>query len=190
MFAGIGTAEGPQQQAKRTAKGPQPSAGGRARTRLWGDGAPRVGCLAPGGGDVLGEVLAPDAQWYGAEDGQFCDGRKAIIEVKGRNLAGRVRGRIEETSKTRRSLTRLLTSLLLTRSASPGPAAECLQAGDPLWVVSLHPSAAVSLALVADPLAKHHASLDMLRRHVRVPFTFYELHQCGVVSVPSLLIRL
>jgi hypothetical protein len=38
-----------------------------------------------------------DAQWYGAEEGQLCDGRKAITEVMSRNLAGRVRGRIEET---------------------------------------------------------------------------------------------
>jgi hypothetical protein len=30
--------------------------------------------LLKGGPDVLGEVLAPDAQWYGAEDGQLCDG--------------------------------------------------------------------------------------------------------------------
>jgi ketosteroid isomerase-like protein len=44
----------------------------------------------------LGEVLAPDAQWYGVEEGQLCDGRKAIIEVMSRNLAGRLRGRIEE----------------------------------------------------------------------------------------------
>jgi ketosteroid isomerase-like protein len=52
--------------------------------------------LIQGGPAVLGEVLAPDAQWYGVEDGQLCDGRKAIIEVMSRNLAGRVRGRIEE----------------------------------------------------------------------------------------------
>ena len=31
------------------------------------------------------------------EDGQLCDGRKAIIEVMSRNLAGRLRGGIEET---------------------------------------------------------------------------------------------
>ncbi len=33
----------------------------------------------------------------GVEDGQLCDGRKAIIEVMSRNLAGHLRGRIEET---------------------------------------------------------------------------------------------
>jgi ketosteroid isomerase-like protein len=49
------------------------------------------------GPEVLGEVLAPDAQWYGVEDGQLCDGRKAIIDVMSRNLAGRLRGRIEQT---------------------------------------------------------------------------------------------
>jgi ketosteroid isomerase-like protein len=53
--------------------------------------------LIAGGPEVLGEVLAPDAQWYGVEDGQLCDGREAIIDVMSRNLAGRLRGRIEET---------------------------------------------------------------------------------------------
>ena len=33
------------------------------------------------GSEVLGEVLAPDAQWYCVEDGQLCDGRKAIIDA-------------------------------------------------------------------------------------------------------------
>jgi ketosteroid isomerase-like protein len=53
--------------------------------------------LIQSGPEVLGEVLAPDAQWYGVEDGQLCDGRKAIIDVMSRNLAGRLRGQIEET---------------------------------------------------------------------------------------------
>ena len=53
--------------------------------------------LIADGPEVLGEVLAPDAQWYGVEDGQLCDGRKAIIDVMSRNLGGRLRGRIEET---------------------------------------------------------------------------------------------
>jgi ketosteroid isomerase-like protein len=53
--------------------------------------------LIAGGPEVLGEVLAPDAQWYGVEEGQLCDGRKAIIDVMSRNLAGRLRGQIEET---------------------------------------------------------------------------------------------
>ena len=53
--------------------------------------------LIQSGPGVLGEVLAPDAQWYGMEGGQLCDGRKAIIDVMSRNLAGRLRGRIEET---------------------------------------------------------------------------------------------
>jgi ketosteroid isomerase-like protein len=53
--------------------------------------------LIQGGPEVLGEVLAPDVQWCGVEDGQLCDGRKAIIDVMSRNLAGRLRGRIEET---------------------------------------------------------------------------------------------
>jgi ketosteroid isomerase-like protein len=53
--------------------------------------------LIAGGLEVLGEVLAPDARWYGVEDGQLCDGRKAIIDVLSRNLAGRLRGTVEET---------------------------------------------------------------------------------------------
>jgi ketosteroid isomerase-like protein len=52
--------------------------------------------LIAGRPERLGEVLAPDAQWYGVEDGQLCDGRKAIIDVMSRNLAGRLRGRVEE----------------------------------------------------------------------------------------------
>jgi hypothetical protein len=46
------------------------------------------------------------------------------------------------------------------------------------------------LALVADPSAKHQIILDVLRWHARKPFAFDELRQCGVVSVPSLCIRL
>lgn len=42
-------------------------------------------------------MLAPDARWYGVKDGQLCEGRRAIIGVMSRNLAGRLRGRIEET---------------------------------------------------------------------------------------------
>ena len=53
--------------------------------------------LIEGGPEVLREVLAPDAQWYRVEEGQLCEGRKAIIDVMSRNLAGRLRGRIEET---------------------------------------------------------------------------------------------
>src|SRR5271170_2825867 len=53
--------------------------------------------LIAGGPEVLGEVLASDAQWYGVEYGQLCDGRKAIIDVMSRNLAGRLRGTVEET---------------------------------------------------------------------------------------------
>jgi ketosteroid isomerase-like protein len=52
--------------------------------------------MTAGGPEVLGEVLAPNARWYGVEDGQLCEGRKAIIEVMSRNLAGRLRGQIEE----------------------------------------------------------------------------------------------
>jgi ketosteroid isomerase-like protein len=50
-----------------------------------------------GGPEVLRDVLALDAQWYGVGDGQLCEGRKAIIDVMSRNLAGRLRGTVEET---------------------------------------------------------------------------------------------
>jgi hypothetical protein len=48
---------------------------------------------AEDGPQVLGEVLPPDAQWYGVEDGQLCDGREAIIEVMSRSLAACEAGR-------------------------------------------------------------------------------------------------
>lgn len=41
-------------------------------------------------------VAAPDAQWYGVEDGQLCNGREAIVEMMSRNLAGRLQSRVEE----------------------------------------------------------------------------------------------
>lgn len=45
---------------------------------------------------LVPRVAAPDAQWYGAEDGQLCNGREAIVEMMSRNLAGRLQGRVEE----------------------------------------------------------------------------------------------
>ena len=52
--------------------------------------------LTQGGPADLGELLAADALWYGVEDGQLCEGRKAIIDMMSRNRGGRLRGRIEE----------------------------------------------------------------------------------------------
>ena len=105
LFVGLETANGPQRERKGTAKGPQPSARGCARIMAMGD-SPEIelvrrawDALIAGGPEVLGEVLAPDARWYGVEDGQLCDGRKAIVDVISRNLAGRLRGRIEETAQ-------------------------------------------------------------------------------------------
>jgi hypothetical protein len=99
LFVGLETANGPQGEQKRTAKGPQPPASGYERqSRLWAR-VPRLSWCAgrdawiQGGPEALGEVLA---EWYGVEDGQLCDGRKAIIDVMSRILAGRLRGRIEE----------------------------------------------------------------------------------------------
>lgn len=53
--------------------------------------------MAQGDLTVLEHTLAPDAQWHGVEDGQLCPNRKAILEVIGRNLPGRLQGTIEET---------------------------------------------------------------------------------------------
>jgi ketosteroid isomerase-like protein len=52
------------------------------------------------GGDlsVLEQELATDARWRAVEDGPWtCEGHGEIIQTMSRNLAGRVRGRIEET---------------------------------------------------------------------------------------------
>ncbi|MGH2853582.1 MAG: nuclear transport factor 2 family protein [Solirubrobacteraceae bacterium] len=53
--------------------------------------------MAQGNLTVLEHTLAPDAKWHGVEDGQLCGNRTAILNVIGRNLPGRLRGRIEET---------------------------------------------------------------------------------------------
>jgi ketosteroid isomerase-like protein len=83
--------------------GSEPSARGCERIRVMGE-SPEIelvrrawDALLEGGPEVLGEVLAPDAQWYGVGDGQLCNGRKAIVDVLSRNLASRLRGRVEET---------------------------------------------------------------------------------------------
>lgn len=58
---------------------------------------------AMAGGDftVLEEALAEDAKWRTVDDGPTnCEGHSTIIEVMSRNLAGRMRGRIEETIQT------------------------------------------------------------------------------------------
>lgn len=55
------------------------------------------------GGDfaVLEGSLAEDATWRSVEEGPTdCEGRGTIIEVMSRNLAGRLRGSIEETIQT------------------------------------------------------------------------------------------
>jgi ketosteroid isomerase-like protein/uncharacterized glyoxalase superfamily protein PhnB len=47
---------------------------------------------------VLAEALAEDATWRTVEGGSTnCEGRRTIIEVMSRNLAGRLRGSVEET---------------------------------------------------------------------------------------------
>lgn len=50
---------------------------------------------------VLEDSLAEDAMWRSVEEGPTnCEGRGTIIEVMSRNLAGRLRGSIEETIQT------------------------------------------------------------------------------------------
>jgi hypothetical protein len=34
--------------------------------------------MTQGGPEVLGEVLAPDAQWYGVQNGQLCEAVKRL----------------------------------------------------------------------------------------------------------------
>lgn len=47
---------------------------------------------------VLEQALAVDARWRAVTDGPWnCESREAILETMGRNLAGGVRGKIEET---------------------------------------------------------------------------------------------
>jgi ketosteroid isomerase-like protein/catechol 2,3-dioxygenase-like lactoylglutathione lyase family enzyme len=47
---------------------------------------------------VLEQELATDARWRAVDDGPWnCEGREEIVETMSRNLAGRVRGKIEET---------------------------------------------------------------------------------------------
>ncbi len=59
--------------------------------RLWAG-------ISRGDLSVLEQELAADARWRAVTDGPWnCEGREAIIDTMSRNLAGRVRGTIEET---------------------------------------------------------------------------------------------
>jgi ketosteroid isomerase-like protein len=59
--------------------------------RLWA-------ALYRGDLSVLEQEFAADARWRAVTDGPWnCEGREAIIQTMTRNLAGRVRGKIEET---------------------------------------------------------------------------------------------
>jgi ketosteroid isomerase-like protein len=50
---------------------------------------------------ILEGALAQDAKWRTVDEGPTnCEGRSTIIEVMSRNLAGRLRGSIEETIQT------------------------------------------------------------------------------------------
>ena len=57
--------------------------------------------LGQGDFGVLEASLAEDARWRTVEEGTTnCEGRGTIVGVMRRNLAGRVRGDIEETSQS------------------------------------------------------------------------------------------
>ncbi len=59
--------------------------------RLWA-------AISRGDLSVLEQELAADARWRAVTDGPWnCESREAIVETMRRNLAGRVRGTIEET---------------------------------------------------------------------------------------------
>jgi ketosteroid isomerase-like protein len=100
--------------------------------------------LIEGGPDALGEVLAPDAQWYGVEDGQLCDGRKAIIDVMSRNLAGRLRGRIEETIQDGSRV------IVAFRPEQPAQLDRPLDEGIAYMVVTIHDAQIVEMKACAD----------------------------------------
>jgi ketosteroid isomerase-like protein len=100
--------------------------------------------LIQGGPEVLGEVLAPDAQWYGVEDGQLCDGRKAVIDVMSRNLSGRLRGRIEETIQDGPRV------IVAFRPEQPAQLDRPLDQGIAYMVVTIHDGQIVEMKGCAD----------------------------------------
>jgi ketosteroid isomerase-like protein len=100
--------------------------------------------LIRGGPKALGEVLAPDAQWYGVEDGQLCAGRKAIIDVMSRNLAGRLRGQIEETIQDGSRV------IVAFRPAQPAQVDRPLHEGIAYMVVTIRDARIVEMKGCAD----------------------------------------
>jgi ketosteroid isomerase-like protein len=103
--------------------------------------------LIAGAPEVLGEVLAPDAQWYGVEDGQLCDGRKAIVDVMRRNLAGRLRGRVEDTVQDGSRV------IVAFRPEQPGQLDRPLDDGIAYMVVTIRDGHIVEMKGCADRLA-------------------------------------
>jgi|ERR1700722_1841911 len=102
------------------------------------------GAMTEGGPEVLSEVLAPDARWYGVEDGQLCDGHKAIIDVMSRNLAGRLRGQIEETIQDGSRV------IVVFRPEQPAQVDRPLQEGIAYMVVTIHDGQIVEMKGCAD----------------------------------------
>jgi ketosteroid isomerase-like protein len=103
--------------------------------------------LIAGGPEVLGEVLAPDAQWYGVADGQLCDGREAIIGVMSRNLAGRLRGTVEDTVQDGSRV------IVAFRPEQPGQLDRPLDDGIAYTVVTIRDGHIVEMKGCADRLA-------------------------------------
>ena len=59
-----------------------------------------ISALIDGDFAVLENSLAEDARWRTVEEGATnCEGRETILAIMRRNLAGRLRGRIEEASQ-------------------------------------------------------------------------------------------
>jgi ketosteroid isomerase-like protein len=100
--------------------------------------------LIQGGPEDLGELLAADALWYGVEDGQLCEGRKAIVDVMSRNRGGRLRGRIEETVQVGPRV------IVAFRPERPAQHDRPLDAGIAYLVVTIRDGQIVELRACAD----------------------------------------
>jgi ketosteroid isomerase-like protein len=95
---------------------------------------------------VLDDLLAEHATWRSVDEGPTnCEGRSTIIEVMTRNLAGRLRGSIEETIQTGPRV------LVAFRSRQPSDAANRpLDDGIAYMVVTISDSKIIELKGCAD----------------------------------------
>jgi len=81
------------------------------------------------------------------EDGQLCDGREAIIEVMSRNLAGRLRGTVEETVQDGSRV------IVAFRAEQPGHLDRPVEEGIAYMVVTIRDGQIVELKGCADRAA-------------------------------------